>query len=373
MFARFRPTSARSATLTFSGVLLAALVGALAFLPVPYVRLTPGPTTDTLGASGGTPLISIEGRKTYPVTGKLELTTVAISSADHRMGLFEALAGWFRPEVAIVPRENVYEPNKSTEEIKAANVLEMALSQKHATFAALTQLGIESKSHVVVAQTIEGTPAWGKLELKDWIDKVDGTAVDEPKDVVEAVQKHKPGEKVSFVVQRCVDPNQDPCKERATQTVSVVTTKLPDNPKLPYVGIQADRDYTFPFTVKIHLDEVGGPSAGLMFALGIVDRLNPEDLTGGRTVAGTGTIDDSGTVGKIGGISMKILGAKRAGASVFMVPAGNCREALNQPPKDITLVSVDTLKTALEALDAIRTGKGTVPTCQAAQAKQAAG
>ena len=129
------------------------------------------------------------------------------------------------------------------------------------------------------------------------------------------------------------------------------------------MGIQADRDYTFPFSVKIHLDEVGGPSAGLMFALGIVDRLNPEDLTGGRTVAGTGTITDSGTVGKIGGISMKILGARRAGATVFMVPAGNCREALNHPPKEITLVAVDKLSTALKALDAIRTGKGDYPTC----------
>jgi Lon-like protease len=371
MFGRFAPSSPRSATLFFSSALLALLALVMAFVPVPYVRLTPGPTTDTLGSQGGTPLITIEGRKTYPVTGRLELTTVAISSADHKMGLFEALAGWLRSEVAIVPRENVYEEGKSNEEIKRINVQEMALSQKHATYAALTQLGIKSEDHVVVAQTTEGTPAWGKLQLKDWIDSVDGVAVDEPGDVVEAVRKHKPGEKVTFVVQRCTQPEQDPCKERTKQTVVVTTTKLPDDAKLPYVGIQADRDYTFPFAVKIHLDEVGGPSAGLMFALGIVDRLNEEDMTGGRTVAGTGTIDDSGTVGKIGGIAMKILGAKKAGATVFMVPAGNCREALNNPPEDITLVAVDTLKTAMTALEAIRNGKP-VPTCQAAAQKAAA-
>jgi PDZ domain-containing protein len=302
------------------------------------------------------------------VTGRIELTTVAISSADYRMGLLEALHGWWRSEIAIVPRENVYEEGKSAEEIKAKNVEEMALSQKHATYAALTQLGIKSEEHVVVAQSTEDTPAWQKLQVTDWIDAIDGTTVDSPDDVRTLVRKHKPGEKVTFTVQRCVASGDVACAKRETKSVVLTTAGLDEDKKVPYVGIVADRDYKFPFKVDIHIEEVGGPSAGLMFALGIVDRLNPEDITGGRTVAGTGTIEDSGVVGKIGGISMKILGARKAGATVFMVPAGNCREALNRPPKDITLVSVDKLSTALTALEAIRTNKGTVPTCEAALA-----
>lgn len=354
MFSRLRSLSARSTTLAVSGVLLAALVLVLSFLPVPYARLSPGPTTDTLGAVGGRQLIAISGTTTYPVNGRLELTTVSISAPDHRMGLLEAISGWLSSGVAVVPRENVYETGKSVADIKQANTQEMELSQKHATHAALTELGIKSTTYVVVSQTTEDTPASGKLMIADRIEKIDGQRVTEPADVRDLVRKHKPGENVVFLVSR----------GGKSLTIPIKTTKVTDEGKdVPFVGIQADRDYEFPFTVKIQLDDVGGPSAGLMFALGIIDRLNKEDITGGATVAGTGTIDDSGVVGKIGGISMKILGAKKSGATVFMVPAGNCREALNSPPKGITLVKVDKLKTALQALTAIRTKQGTVPLC----------
>ncbi len=354
MLSRLRSMSARSTTLAVSGVLLAALVIVLSFLPVPYARLTPGPTTDTLGEVAGKQLVTITGTKTYPVKGKLELTTVSISAPDHRMGLLEAISGWISSGVAVVPRENVYETGKSSEAIKEANTQEMALSQKHATHAALTELGIASKTYVVVSQTTDGTPASGKLLIEDRIEKIDGTAVVEPADVRTLVRKHKAGETVTFTVRR----------DGQALTIPIKTTNVEDAGKVvPFVGIQADRDYVFPFTVKIELEEVGGPSAGLMFALGIIEYLTPEDVTNGAIVAGTGTIDDSGVVGKIGGISMKILGARKSGATVFMVPAGNCREALNSPPKGITLVKVDTLKTALAALTSIRTGKGEVPTC----------
>jgi PDZ domain-containing protein len=344
---------ARTVTLSVTGALLVIMVAFLLLMSVPYARLSPGPATDTLGEVNGKPLIVITGRQTYPHTGKLDLTTVAISNPGHHMSLFEALEGWLESDVAVVPRSSIYPDNVSAEEIETRNTQEMALSQEHATAAALKQLKIPLRAHTVVAALTEGTPAFGKLQVADRILKIDGTPVTNPQQVVDLVRKHKPGEKVVFLVNRK--------GEKLTQTLT--TAANPENATIPFVGITPDVDYDFPFSVKIELDDVGGPSAGMMFALGIIEQLTPEDITGGRHVAGTGTIDDDGNVGKIGGIQMKILGAKKAGATVFLVPADNCREAAANPPGGITLVKVRTLADAVNALSAIRTGTGTVPQC----------
>jgi Lon-like protease len=353
VFGRVDWRAPRTVALTVAGSLLTVLALLLVLWPVPYARLAPGPATDTLGESNGRPLILISGHETYPVSGKLELTTVSISNPDHRMTLLEALAGWFSSDVAVVPRETVYDTSKSPAQIDAENTQEMALSQKHATAAALKALNIPITSHIVVSALTSGTPAAGRLQIADEIEKIDAKEITTPEDVVEAVRKHKPGEQVTFLVKRG--------DKELTETMT--TARNPGNPKIPYVGISPDRDYTFPFSVKIELDNVGGPSAGMMFALGIVERLTPNGITGGRTIAGTGTITDEGVVGKIGGIQMKIKGAKRAGATVFLVPADNCREAKQGAPDGIELVRVDKLSTALAALEAIRTGTGTVPHC----------
>ncbi len=119
------------------------------------------------------------------------------------------------------------------------------------------------------------------------------------------------------------------------------------------VGILTKDDADYPFSVEISLRDVGGPSAGLMFALGIVDKLTPGALTNGRHVAGTGTIDDAGAVGAIGGIPQKMIGAKDAGAKVFLVPEDNCAEAVKTAPEGLRLVKVTSLKTAVAALDAL--------------------
>jgi len=354
VFGRVDWRAPRTIALSIAGALLTVLALLLVLLPVPYSRLEPGPATDTLGATNGKPLIVITGHQTYPSTGRLEMTTVSITNPDHRMTLLEALAGWFRSGVAVVPKETVYDTTKSAAQIEAENTQEMALSQKHATAAALQALHIPGVvPHVVVAALTDGTPAAGKLKTADEIEKIDGRVIGSPQDVVDAVRKHKPGQQVVFLVKRG--------GQELTETLT--TTKNPADAKLPYVGIRPDRDYTFPFSVRIELDNVGGPSAGMMFALGIIERLTPNGITGGRIIAGTGTITDDGVVGKIGGIQMKILGAKRSGATVFLVPADNCREARQDPPGGIVLVRVDRLSTALSALDAIRTGRGAVPHC----------
>jgi PDZ domain-containing protein len=351
--------SPRTVSLSVASVLLAVLAVLLLVLPVPYARLSPGPATDTLGESGGKQLITINGTTTYPTSGHLDMTTVSITNPDHRMTLLEALSGWFSSGVAVVPKETVYDTTKSAAQIDAENTQEMELSQKHATAAALLALNVKGViSHVVVSALTSGTPAYGKLQVADEIEKIDGKTVNTPQDVVDDVRAHKPGEQVTFLVKR-----KDSTGNEHELTVTLTTAKNPSDAKLPYIGISPDRDYTFPFQVKIELDNVGGPSAGMMFALGIIERLSQGGITGGKTIAGTGTITDDGTVGKIGGIQMKILGAKRAGATVFLVPADNCREAAQDPPKGIELVKVDKLSTALSALLAIRTGQGTVPHC----------
>ena len=143
---------------------------------------------------------------------------------------------------------------------------------------------------------------------------------------------------------------------------TLTTAPNPDDPALPFVGITPDVDYDFPFQVTISLDDVGGPSAGLMFSLGLVDMLTPGSLNNGAHVAGTGTIDDAGKVGPIGGIQQKMQGARGDGATVFLVPAENCDSAAGAVPKGLRTVKVTTLTSAVNALNAIKAGKST-PTC----------
>ncbi len=343
----------RRATLVVSILLLVVLAIAASRLPVPYAALSPGPTTDTLGASGGKPLIEIIGRKTYPTTGHLNLTTVAITNADYRMDLIRALRGWADPDVAVVPKETFYPDDKSQKEIQQENAEDMQLSQQHATTAALRQLKIPITVDLVVGAVVKDTPSVGKLRAGDRILAVDAHPVVTPDAVRAAVTKHKPGDTVTFDIER----------KGAREQVAISAGKDPDNPKRTIVGIVPQEQHKYPFTVKIQLDNVAGPSAGLMFALGIVDKLTPEDITGGTFIAGTGQIDDTGKVAPIGGIQLKIVAARDAGAKVFLTPADNCAEARGVDAKGMRLVKVDTLDDALKSLDTLRAGKGDVPHC----------
>jgi PDZ domain-containing protein len=194
------------------------------------------------------------------------------------------------------------------------------------------------------------------------IKAVDGSPVNKAEDVAPLVTKHKPGQPVTFTVVRAADAKN---KQAPTQQVTVVTrTSNDQGPKRAVVGIQAGVEHTFPFTIDIKLADVGGPSAGMMFALGIIDKLTPGNLTGGQFVAGTGTIDDSGKVGPIGGISLKTIGARDKGAKYFLTPADNCEEAAKDIPHGLTLVKVSTLNDAMSALTDIRTGHtSALPSC----------
>jgi PDZ domain-containing protein len=197
-------------------------------------------------------------------------------------------------------------------------------------------------------------PAHDKLLPGDVIISVDGQAVDGGAALRKVITAHDPGDPVTFVVERA--------KKRVE--VTVTTVKAPGKNGDTIVGITTRDAADYPFTVRIGLKDVGGPSAGLMFALGIVDKLTPGSLTGGAFVAGTGEIDDSGQVGPIGGITQKMIAAKRAGATVFLAPAGDCAEAVSTVPGGLKLVRVTSLTSALSSLDALRADPDAkVPTC----------
>lgn len=343
--------SRRALTLLLSGFLVLTLGIAGALVDVPYVVLSPGPTEDTLGQVDKKPVITIDGRRTYPTSGTLRLVTVAYQGGPTaRIDLLTALRGWVDPTIAVVPQETIFTPDRTPEQVEEENTLEMTNSQDDATAAALNELKIPYTTVISVVSTEKDRPAAGKLQKGDEITAVDGTPVTRVDQVGELVRAREAGEEVRFGVTR----------SGRKLEVTVPTVGVGGRPQ---VGVSMQATYKFPFDVDINVGDVGGPSAGLMFSLGIIDKLTPGPLTGGRQVAGTGTITPEGQVGAIGGIAQKMVGARKAGATVFLTPAGNCAEALKAAPDGLRLVKAETLHGAVLALDALRTGKGNVPSC----------
>ncbi len=353
-----------------STLMLIALLCAGVFIPVPYAEMSPGPTVNTLGEHDGEPVLQIAGRKTYPTDGHLNMTTVRVTSADYRMNLVEAVYGWLAHDTKVVPHDTLYPDGKTEEESTQENAEEFSQSQESAKVAALKELDVPVKSWVIVSTVVKDAPAEGKLHAGDVIKAVDGKAVKEPSDVADLVTQHRPGEDVVFTIVPAKEQAAAEKEKRAavkTEKVSITTRASDDaGEKRAVVGISAGTDHTFPFAIDIKLADVGGPSAGLMFALGIYDKLTPGSLTGGSFVAGTGTIDDEGEVGPIGGIEMKTVGARDKGAEYFLTPADNCAAAAKDTPDGLTLVKVGTIDDALDALKDIRAGDtADLPTCTA--------
>ncbi|MFN2537403.1 MAG: PDZ domain-containing protein [Mycobacteriales bacterium] len=339
----------RSLTLLLASVLALGLAGAGSFATVPYVALKPGPACNTLGTCYGQKVLSFSPERGKQRSGALQLTTVSVE--DH-LTLFEALAGWLSPSEAVLPREVVFEPDKTQEQNNQETAQEMVDSQDAATTAAMTYLGYKGTIRLYVSAVTSGAPADGKLKAGDRITSVDGTAVKSADQLRKLISGRAVGEAVAIGYVRAGRPG----------SVTVTTVAAPDSSKRAIVGITPGVRTEFPIKVDIKLKDVGGPSAGLMFALGIVDLLGPVDLTAGVNVAGTGEITPEGAVSPIGGIAQKMRGAKAEGATVFLSPADNCDEARKTKPSGITLVKVSTLKTALDALRILRE-HGTPPSC----------
>lgn len=353
-----------------STLVLIALLCAGVLINVPYAEMSPGPTVNTLGDAGGEPVLQISGHKTYKTTGNLNMTTVRVTGADYNMNIVEAVYGWLAHDDVVVPHDTLYPDGKTEQQSTQENAEEFSQSQESAKVAALTTLKIPVPSRTIVSTVLKKSPAEGRLHAGDVIKAVDGTAVREPDDVAKLVTKHKPGEQVVFTIVpvKAAEAAKKAGKEAPAEQKVTVTTRESDDTGKPraVVGISAGTDHTFPFPIDIKLADVGGPSAGLMFSLGIVDKLTPGSLTGGKFIAGTGTIDDKGAVGPIGGIEMKLVGARNAGARFFLTPTENCAAAAADTPSGLTLVKVKNISDAKTSLDKIRGGDTAgLPSCSA--------
>ncbi len=328
----------------FLGIVLAAMT---MLLHVPYAELQPGPAINTLGSHGGKALISVTGHRTYPTSGTLDLTTVTVSGGPGaNLSVFEVLRGWLDSSAEVVPQDAVFPPGQTQQQSTQEQQQEMASSQEEATAAALTTLGIEVPTVMTIDQLAKGSSAAKVLKSGDVIVGVAGKPVQDLNALREAVQKVAPGQPIEVTVRR----------NGTDRTLPVTTLASQDGRTLLGVGINPK--FNFPFKVRIQIDDVGGPSAGMMFALGIIDTLTPGALTGGKHIAGTGTIDSDGTVGPIGGIQQKMIGARRAGAAWFLAPADDCSEVVGHVPSGLRVVRVATLAQARSAVQAIGSGNG---------------
>jgi len=342
--------SRRSLTLAIAGLATVAAIAVAVLLPVPYVILGPGPTLNTLGESSGQPLITISGHKTYPTTGHLNLVTVGYSGGPgSNMNIFQALRAWLDPSEAVVPETELFPAGQTAQQTQAQDTEEMTDSQQTATAAALTELRIPYQTVVSVVSTVPGYPASKVLKAGDVIEAVDGKPVSDQTSLSSMITAHPAGTTLTLTVQR------------AGKTLTVpVASKVSGGTAV--IGVEVQEAYKFPFTVNISVGQIGGPSAGMMFALGIIDKLTPDNLAGGKFIAGTGEITASGQVQPIGGIQQKMVGARSAGATIFLTPAGNCSDTVGAVPAGLRLVKVSTLSGAIADLDAIKAGKP-VPSC----------
>lgn len=329
-----------------------ALVFAGGFIRVPYVALGPGPTYDTLGKVNDQLVVKIDGTQTYPTKGQLRMTTVSITED---VTLFGALGLWVSGRYALAPREEYIPPGETEEDLERENTKMFQDSQSAAETAALRLL---DKPVKVIAQEItKGAPADDVIAPGDTLISVHGTDIHVQEDVRKALEDTKPGQQVSVTFQ-----HEGQAPQTKQITLGEATKFGADERKEGFIGLAPVDRAAVDFETTIQLEHVGGPSAGLIFALAIVDRLTKGELQHGEAVAGTGQIDVKGNVYPIGGIEFKLVAAKEAGATTFLVPEANCAEAKADAPEGLTLIKVETLAGAVEALKTIGTNK-TPPTC----------
>jgi PDZ domain-containing protein len=332
----------RTAVLTIGALFLAlfGLVGTT--LPVPYVAQVPGPVFDTLGEVDGEDIIRVTGTERAGSDGELNLTTVGVSRGG--LSLVQAVRGWFDDEVSVVPEEAVYPPDQTEEETRRANREAFLSSEQAAETVALGHLGYPVK--VVVQGLAEDSPSEDALEEGDALVAVDGRPTPDIEALDEVLTSIPGGSTVPVSYTRLGDPGE-----------ATITTGSAEDGEGSLLGISILEQPAAPFDVDIEVEDVGGPSAGLMLTLGILDLVGDEDLTGGAVIAGTGTIDAEGEVGPIGGITLKMLAARDIDAELFLVPAGNCAEAAAAPDPGYPLARVATLDDALDALEDFRAGR----------------
>lgn len=348
--------SRRGTSLIIALFALLVLAALAAFLPVPYVKIAPGPTFNTIGEIDGRALVEIGESAQYPtyaVTGNLDMTTIQ-EWGGPRGGLtvFQAVSAWLDSGDAVLPRELLYPDDETKADVERRNAEMFSTSQSNAIAAALTYLKIPVSAQVTVTMVVEGTPAAGNLRAGDHVLTLDGVEVKDATQISDAIRSGPIGTTFTFGV------------DRAGQKLDVKVTSAdnPENPGVAYIGIALGPNFVGPMPITFTLQDVGGPSAGLFFSLAIVDKLSPDDLAGGRFIAGTGTISPDGNVGAIGGIRQKLAGAGAAGAELFLMPKVHCDEAAGYVPDGLRVVPVETLADAVKAIEGWKAGSA-LPSC----------
>jgi PDZ domain-containing protein len=313
-------------------------------IPLPYVIVEPGEPQNILGkAEKGSSkrLIEIAGVKTFPTTGKLNLTSIYVSSPESKLFGFDVLSAWFDGERSVQPKEVYFPKGVSSKAVDQQNSLDMRQSQEHAKVSALQYLGYKTPEKMIISDITKESPNIKTLKNGDEIIKLDGirvTSATSFKKLLAAIAMAKTSsDQMQLTVLR----------DGVEKVFTVRTYKVDQDQKV--LGLMVESKYQYPFTINISLKDVGGPSAGLMFSLGIVEKLRAENLTRGRNISGTGTIDAFGNVGPIGGIEEKLIGAARAGSKLFLAPALNCDD-IQHIPSGLQVVAVETLREAVAAL-----------------------
>jgi Lon-like protease len=335
------------------------IVGLSAFSSMPsgYVIEKPGPVFDTLGTTevdgDVIPLVDIPMEETFPTTGSLSMLTVTtVGDRDQTASWFSVVSAWFYKSHVVLPLDEVYPPGTTTAEQQEASVAQMAQSQQRAVAAALTVLGEEYTTIVSVVAAIDGGPADGVLEAGDVIADINGAPITDLAAVRVALDKNGSELPAAITIVR----------DGASQVVQVTPV---DGDAGAIIGVEITATYEFPFDVSVQLDDVGGPSAGQIFALAIIDKLTPGPLTGGYDIAGTGTIAENGTIGPIGGIRQKMYGAIEDGAEIFLAPVANCEEVVGNVPDGLSVFAVASLADSLAVLNTLSSGGSTalLPRC----------
>lgn len=338
------------------GASLALLVGVA--IPMPYVIEGPGPTFNVLGKDGDHPIISVSNADTYPTTGALRMVTVSVRGGpDTHVTGFEALLALLNPDQAVYPVEQIYPPNLTATDIKKRSAAQMEGSHVNAKVAALAELGTGVPAVMRVAGVAEDGTAAGKVHAGDIVRAV--SVAGQRQDVTEAavlfrsIEAATPADEIVLTLER----------DGQTVEVSLHGRAREDGPGV-LMGIYLDPEISMPVGIDISLDNVGGPSAGMMFALGIIDRMTATDLANGLDIAGTGAVTMGGGVLKISGVPQKMRGAADAGAHWFLLPATNCADAIGHVPAGMRAVPVSNLSQARKVVEKIAAGALTgLPQC----------
>lgn len=340
-----------------------ALLAFAAFQGLPFATFAPGGTIDVLGADGNAAeVVQVDGREVFRDVGQLRLTTVRVSPAGDPpetayLSLGRLMQMWFDGDDAVYPYSSVHQDGETAESTREEGAVQMATSQDDAVFVALAEDGIDVPQALQVAAVTADMPSEGVLEVGDHLTSINGTDVPDDVALRKAIQQAPADQPIAIGIERA--------GKAMTVEVTPVEQTIEGKQRL-LIGITPGYDYVFPFDVNINIsDNIGGPSAGLIFSLAVYDTITPGSLTGGARVAGTGEIAPDGTVGPIGGIQQKIAGARAEGTDLFLVPEDNCSDALGAENGDMQLVRASTMHEVRLALEAYAADPGaTLPSCE---------